>query len=94
MNDLKLQLVQFTTSFKTYSQAGAILREPETLGYHFVNTGSVIVYINNFPLYPSGILDTMYSNYQDVSKYSIRFDTGVIPIPNPELTVIMFNKSN
>lgn len=87
-------LVKFTTSFKTYTQAGAILREETTLGYHFVNTGGVIVYINNFPLYPSGILDTMYSNYMDVSKYTIRFDTSVTPIPNPELTVIMFNKEN
>lgn len=87
------ELIKFTTSVKTYNEAGAILRENETLGYHFINTGSVIVYINNIPLYPSGVLDTMYPFSKDVSKYNIRFDTTVLPIPNPELTVLMFNQS-
>ena len=87
------ELVNFTTSVKTYNQAGAILRENDTLGYHFINTGSVIVYINNIPLYPSGVLDTMYPLCKDVSKYQIRFDTTVLPIPNPELTVLTFNQT-
>ena len=88
----KFDLVEFTTDTKTYNVAGAIVREPSALGYHFVNTGSVIVYINNLPLYPSGVLDTMYSGYKDKSLYNIRFDASVIPIPNPELTVITYNQ--
>jgi hypothetical protein len=88
------QLVEFTTDTKTYNQAGAIVREPQALGYHFVNTGSCIVYINNLPLYPSGVFDTMYIGCKDKSTYNIRFDATVTPIPNPELTVITFNQTN
>jgi hypothetical protein len=87
------QLVNFTTGTKIYSTSGTIERDPNTLGYHFINTGSVIVYINNIPVYPSGVLDTMYPLCKDVSKYTIRFDTSVLPVPNPELTVIIFNQS-
>lgn len=86
------QLVEFTTDTKTYNQAGAIVREPSALGYHFVNTGSVICFINNLPLYPSGVFDTMYIGCKDKSLYNIRFDSSVVPIPNPELTVITFNQ--
>lgn len=85
-------LINFTTSVKTYNQSGAILQEASTIGYHFINTGSVICFINNIPIYPSGVLDTMYPFCKDVSKYTIRFDTSVIPVPNPELTVLMFNR--
>lgn len=88
----KFELVEFTTDTKTYNVAGAIVREPSALGYHFVNTGSVIVFINNLPLYPSGVLDTMYSGYKDKSLYNIRFDSSVTPIPNPELTVVTYNQ--
>ena len=42
----KFQLVEFTIDTKTYIAAGAIVREPTALGFHFVNTGSTIVYIN------------------------------------------------
>lgn len=85
-------LLEFTTDVKTYNQPGAIITEKTAIGFHFVNTGSVIVFINNFPLYPSGVLDTMYIGCKDKSKYNIRFDTSVVPIPNPELTVITFNQ--
>ena len=88
------KLVEFTTDTKTYNLAGALVKEPTALGYHFVNTGSCIIYINNLPLYHSGVLDTMYSGYQDKSTYNIRFDASVLPIPNPELTVITYNKIN
>lgn len=88
----QFQLVEFTTDTKTYNQAGAIVREPNALGYHFVNTGSTIVYINNFVLYPSGVLDTMYVGCKDKSIYNIRFDASVQPIVNPELTIITFNQ--
>ena len=90
----KFELVEFTTDTKTYNTPGAIVREPTALGYHFINTGSCIVFINNLPLYPSGVFDTMYSGYKDKSTYNIRFDNSVIPIPNPELTVITFNQTN
>lgn len=86
------ELVKFTTGVKTYNLSGTILREENTLGYHFINTGSVIVFINNIPIYPSGVLDTFYPLSKDISKYTIRFDASVIPIPNPELTVIIFNQ--
>jgi hypothetical protein len=92
MNTFKL--VQFTTDTKTYNKAGALIKEPNALGYHFVNTGSCIIFINNLPLYPSGVLDTMYSGYKDLSTYNIRFDASVLPIPNPELTVITYNQTN
>jgi hypothetical protein len=88
----KFELVEFTTDTKTYNKSGAIVREPSALGYHFVNTGSVICYVNNLPLYPSGVLDTMYIGCRDKSLYNIRFDSSVMPIPNPELTVITFNQ--
>lgn len=88
----RFDLLKFTTDVKTYDQAGKIDRTENAIGFHFINTGSVIVYINNFPLYPSGILDTMYSGYSDQGIYTIRFDTAVVPIPNPELTVITFNQ--
>jgi hypothetical protein len=86
------QLVEFTTDTKTYTQAGAITREPTALGYHFVNTGGCIVFINNLPLYPSGVLDTMYIGCKDKSLYNIRFDAT--SLVNPELTVITFNQTN
>lgn len=86
------KLVEFTTDTKTYNKAGALIKEPNALGYHFINTGGCIVYINNLPIYPSGVLDTMYSGYSDKSTYNIRFDaTSLI---NPELTVITYNKTN
>lgn len=85
-------LTKFTTGVKTYSISGTIERDSNTLGYHFINTGGVIVYINNIPVYPSGVLDTFYPFSKDVSKYTIRFDTSVLPIPNPELTCIIFNQ--
>ena len=65
------QLVEFTTDTKTYTKAGAITRELTALGYHFVNTGGCIVCINNLPLYPSGVLDTMYIGCKDKSLYNI-----------------------
>jgi len=71
----KYDLLEFDTNTKTYTTAGKIEKNPNDLGYHFVNTGSVIVYINNLPLYPSGVLDTMYAGYKDTSLYSIKFDT-------------------
>lgn len=86
-------LIKFTTSTKVYTEAGVVERDPNTLGFHFVNTGAVIVYINNLPIYPSGVFDTMYSGYKDVSKYSFKFDT-TIPGSNTELTTITFNQSN
>lgn len=89
----KFELLKFAVDVKKYTQAGAIVTETSAIGYHFVNTGAVIVYINQFPLYPSGVLDTMYMGCKDISKYQIRFDTSVTPIPNPELTVITFNQS-
>lgn len=85
-------LIKFTTDTKQYRQAGAIIREKQTLGYHFVNTGSVICYINNLPLYPSGVFDTMLIGYKDTSLYNIRFDISTLPA-NTELTVITFNQA-
>lgn len=85
-------LLRFTTDTKQYRQAGAIIKEKDTLGYHFVNTGSVICFINNLPLYPSGVFDTMITGYKDVSLYNIRFDLTTLPA-NTELTVITFNQS-
>jgi hypothetical protein len=83
------QFTEFTTDFKTYSQAGDIFRDENILGYHIVNTGNCVAYINNFPLWPSGVLDTMFQGYKDKSKYTIRFDNST-PV-NPEITVITFN---
>ena len=88
----QFQLLEFTTDTKTYSQAGDIYRDEKVLGYHIINTGTVIAYINNTILYPSGVLDTMYSGYKDKSKYSIKFDTTVQPVLDPEITVITFNQ--
>jgi len=85
-------LVNFTTDTKIYRQAGAIVRENETLGFHFCNTGSVICFINNLPLYPSGVFDTMYIGCKDVSLYNIRFDLSTTPA-NTELTVVSFNQA-
>ncbi len=85
----KFDLVPFDTSFKVYIEAGAILRDEKTIGYHIVNTGNCVAFINNFPLYPSGVLDTLYSGYQDFSLYNVKFTVGGA---NPEITVITFNK--
>mgnify|MGYP006275271153 CR=1 FL=1 len=90
---MAVEFVKFKTSYKTYDIAGAILREEDTLGYHFINTGDVICWINGFPLYPSGVLDTMISGYQDTSLYTIKFDNSISPTPNPELGVITFNRA-
>jgi hypothetical protein len=87
---MDINFVNFVTDFKTYSIAGDIFRDANVLGYHIVNTGNCVAYINNFPLYPSGVLDTMLIGYKDKSKYTIRFDT-TSPV-NPEITVITFNK--
>lgn len=86
----KYELLQFTTNTRFYNQAGAIEKNPSDIGYHFVNTGSVIVYINSLPLYPSGVLDTMYSGYKDESLYNIKFDTAAGT--NPELLVLTFQQ--
>jgi hypothetical protein len=89
----RFEFVEFTTDNKSYRVAGDIFKDDNVLGYHICNTGNCIAYINNFPLYPSGVLDTMLIGYKDKSKYTIRFDTSVLPIPNPEITVITFNKA-
>jgi hypothetical protein len=83
-------LLKFVTSTKQYRIAGKIERSENTIGYHFVNTGDVIVWINNLPLYPSGVLDTMYAGYQDDSNYQITFD--IASGTNPELTTIEFQQ--
>ena len=86
----KYELLEFTTNTKTYIQAGKIEKNPDDLGYHFVNTGSVICYINNLPLYPSGVLDTMYAGYKDTSLYQIRFD--LTAGTNSELLVFTYTQ--
>lgn len=93
MNNVNFEFVNFTTDVKAYQNAGDIFRNEDVLGYHIVNTGSCLVFINNFPLYPSGVLDTMLIGYRDKSKYTIRFDQSVQPVPNPEVTVITFSKA-
>ncbi|MBW7844865.1 MAG: hypothetical protein H3C45_04340 [Bacteroidia bacterium] len=86
---MNFELVKFDTVTKTYNTNGAIHTDAKVLGYHIVNTGSCIVWVNNLPLYPSGVLDTMYSGYKDASLYNLRFEVGGI---NPEVTVITFNQ--
>jgi hypothetical protein len=86
----KYELLEFTTNTRFYSQAGAIEKSNDDLGYHFVNTGSVICYINSLPLYPSGVLDTMYAGYKDRSLYNIKFDTAAGT--NPELLVLTYQQ--
>jgi len=90
---MAIELVNFVSSNKTYNKPGTILRQKETIGYHFVNTGDVIVFINGLPLHPSGVWDTMYPGYRDVSLYTIRFDNSILPVVNPELTVIMYSQA-
>jgi hypothetical protein len=90
MNKFIVERTKFTIDTKTYNQAGKVIRYPRTLGFHFINTGSDVVYLNNLPLYPSGVFDTMINNCQDVSDYNIRW---VQPATNPELTVITFNEA-
>jgi len=89
----KFELLEFAIDVKKYTTPGPIVTEKTAIGYHFVNTGNTIIFINQFPLYPSGVLDTMYMGCKDVSKYTIRFDTSVLPLVNPELTVITFNQA-
>jgi len=84
------QLVKFTTNTKTYNKAGSIEKNDSVLGYHFVNTGSIICFVNNLPLYPSGVLDTMYANYKDRSLYNIRFDLA--SGTNAELLVFTYEE--
>ena len=83
-------MIEFTTDYKTYSQGGAIERDAQTLGYHFINTGSDICFLNNIPLYPSGVLDTMYIGYKDVSNWNVRWNNSAAI--NKELTVITFKR--
>lgn len=87
---MDINFVEFTTDFKTYTQAGDIFRDANVLGYHIVNTGNCVAYVNNFPLWPSGVLDTMLIGYKDKSKYTIKFDP--LTAVNPEITVITFNR--
>ena len=93
MTQTEFRLLEFTTDVKAYTQSGDIIRDESTLGYNIVNTGACLAYINNFPLYPSGVLDTMLIGYKDKSKYTIRFDTSISPPPNPEITVITYSKA-
>lgn len=86
----KYNLLKFTTNTRFYNAAGAIEKNPDDIGYHFVNTGSVIVYINSLPLYPSGVLDTMYAGYKDESLYNIKFD--LTAGTNPELLVLTYQQ--
>lgn len=85
----KFNLVNFDTTFNSYREASAIETNENVLGFHIVNTGDCVAYINNFPLYPSGVLDTMYSGYSDRSLYRVKFEAGGV---NPEITVITFNQ--
>ena len=87
---MKYELLKFTTNTRFYNKAGAIERDPCDIGYHFVNTGSVIVFINSLPLYPSGVLDTMYAGYKDESLYNIKFDTTAGT--NAELLVLTYQQ--
>jgi hypothetical protein len=87
---MKYELLKFTTNTRFYNKAGAIERDPSDIGYHFVNTGSVIVFINSLPLYPSGVLDTMYAGYKDESLYNIKFD--LTAGTNPELLVLTYQQ--
>jgi len=86
----KYELLKFTTNTRFYNKAGSIERSLDDIGYHFVNTGSVIVYINSLPLYPSGVLDTMYAGYKDESLYNIKFDTA--SGTNTELLVLTYQQ--
>lgn len=81
------EAIKFVTDFRTYTQAGKVIRYDTTLGFHFINSGADLVFVNQFPLYPSAVLDTMIAGSQDMSVYQIRFDGSV----NPELSVITFN---
>lgn len=81
------QLIKFTTQTRRYTNGGGIYRDKNTIGYHIVNTGGCLVEVNGLPLYPSGVLDTMYSGYIDQSQYNILFAAGG---SNPEITVITF----
>jgi hypothetical protein len=86
----KYELLNFTTNTKIYNQAGKIEQNKDDIGYHFVNTGSVICYVNSLPLYPSGVLDTMYAGYKDNSLYTIKFDTTAGT--NTELLVLTYTQ--
>lgn len=85
------QLIKFTTQTRKYSASGGIYKDKNTIGYHIVNTGGCLVQVNGLPLYPSGVLDTMYSGYQDISQYNILFEAGG---SNPEVTVITFQNAD
>jgi len=86
----KYDLLKFTTNTRFYNKAGAIERSADDLGFHFINTGSVLCFVNNIPLYPSGVLDTMYAGYKDESLYNVKFDsTGGT---NTELLVLTFQQ--
>jgi hypothetical protein len=86
----KYELLNFSTNTKIYNQAGKIEQNKDDIGYHFVNTGSVICYVNSLPLYPSGVLDTMYAGYKDNSLYTIKFDTAAGT--NTELLVLTYTQ--
>jgi hypothetical protein len=87
----QFEYVKFTTGVKAYREACTIDRDDNVLGYHLINTGSCICFVNQLPIYPSGVLDTMYTGSQDMTKYTIKFDGSGAAIA-PELTVISFNK--
>ena len=83
-----MKLIEFITDTKTYTQAGGIFTYANTIGFHFINSGNTICYINAMPLYPNGVLDTMIPGFKDCNKYNIRFSAGT----NSELTVLTFNE--
>ena len=87
-----MESIKFTTATKAYRKAGAIDTNPNVIGYHFINTGACLCYINDIPLYPSSVFDTVYYGMQDKSIYNIQFDTTTTPQPQTEVTVITFSK--
>lgn len=85
-----MSLIKITTESKDYTKAGNIDWSDKAVGYEFYNSGSTLLYINEMPLQPGSVLDTMYSGFQDVTKYRLRFDTTVTPPINPRLTVVTY----
>ena len=92
---------KFTCDVKIMTVAGAVFRDPNTIGYNFVNNGNSIVWVNNLKLLPGQSWKTFEAGMIDVGLYRVRFDTQYQKTANltcstqeTSFVVIIYNKVN
>lgn len=71
----------------------SVFRDPDTIGYLFINEGNCNVAINNYVLKPNSTLKTFEVGMIDTTKWVIQFNTfDACSITNGLLVVLIYSK--